>query len=85
MKRRTVLSERQLRRIVRQLIRENDVGMYPAIPSISQELSDKGETGPEESVSDKDMRVWMYPAVPPPDSDTNAAIYPAVGSRQVDA
>lgn len=79
MKRRTVLSESQLRRIVRQLIRENDVGMYPAIPSISQELSDEEEMEPEEFDSDEDMYVGMYPAVPPPVSDRNVGMYPAVG------
>ena len=79
MKRHKVLSESQLRRIVRQLIRENDVGMYPAVPSISQELSYEEEMEPEEIDSDEDMHVGMYPAVPPQVSDRNVGMYPVVG------
>ena len=54
------------------------MGLYPAVP---QELSDEETMEPEELEGDEDMHVGMYPAVPPPVSDRNVGMYPAVGGR----
>lgn len=79
MRRHTILSENQLRKIIRQIIRENDVGLYPALPNgVPEEELEPEEL--EDDLEDRgNMHVGLYPAVPPPISDKNVGLYPAVG------